>query len=73
MKAIIKKKMRHKDTPGKAGRIGNGKIWEALKKDALGAKGKFSPDSLSATISKFKEANGRPFKPNGKKPINRPK
>lgn len=66
MKPVIKKKMRHKDTPGKAGRIGNGKIWEALKKEALGHKGKFNPDSLAQTINKFKEANG-------KKPINRPK
>ena len=73
MKPVIKKKMRHRDTPGKASRIGNGKIWEELRKQALGSKGKFNPTSLSQTISKFKEANGRPFKPNGKKPINRPK
>ncbi len=72
MKAIIKKKMRHKDTPGKAGRIGNGKIWEALKKETLGSKGKFSPDTLTLAIEKFKGAT-RPFKPSGKKPINRPK
>ena len=65
--------MRHRHTPGKAGRIGNGKIWEQLKAEALGSKGKFNPASLNETISKFKAANGRPFKPNGKKPINRPK
>ncbi len=73
MKPVIQKKARHKNTPGRAGRIGNGKIWEALKKETLGSKGKFNPVSLSQTIAKFKEANGRPFKPNGKKPVSRPK
>jgi hypothetical protein len=44
-----------------------------LKAQTLGRSTKFSADKLSVTISKFKEANGRPYKPNGKKPINRPK
>lgn len=67
------KKGRHRDTPGKAGRIQQGKIWEMLKAQTMGRSTKFSSEKLSAVIEKFKEANGRPHKPNGKKPINRPK
>lgn len=70
---VTHKKARHRDTPGKAERITNGKVWEMLKAQTLGRSTKFSADKLSVTISKFKEANGRPHKPNGKKPINRPK
>lgn len=64
-------KGRHRNMPGKAKRIENGKIWEALKSKTLGRSTSFSPDKLSHTISQFK--NAKPFKPSGKKPISRPK
>jgi hypothetical protein len=71
MKPVTSKKARHRNTPGKAKRIQNGKMWDALKAQTLGRSTAFSPTKLSHTISQFK--NARPFKPNGKKPINRPK
>ncbi|MEI8223764.1 MAG: hypothetical protein WCG20_01430 [bacterium] len=67
------KKGRHRNMPGKSARIEKGKAWDLLKAQTMGRSTIFSADRLSATISKFKEANGRPHKPNGKKPINRPK
>jgi hypothetical protein len=67
------KKGRHRNMPGKSARIEKGKVWDLLKAQTMGRSTKFSSEKLSATISKFKEANGRPHKPNGKKPINRPK
>lgn len=67
------KKGRHRNMPGKSARIEKGKVWDLLKAQTMGRSTKFSSEKLSATISKFKEANGRPYKPNGKKPINRPK
>lgn len=67
------KKGRHRNMPGKSARIEKGKVWDMLKAQTLGRSTKFSSDKLAVTISKFKEANGRPHKPNGKKPINRPK
>lgn len=65
------KKNRHRDTPGKAGRIANGKAWDALKAQTLGRSTTFSTERLNQTINQFK--NARPFKPSGKKPISRPK
>lgn len=65
------KKARHRDTPGKAARIQNGKLWDTLRSAVLGNSQKFSNDKLSTTITQFK--NARPFKPSGKKPISRPK
>jgi hypothetical protein len=55
----------------KAARLENGKAWELLKAQTMGRSTKFSAEKLNQTISKFK--NARPFKPNGKKPISRPK
>lgn len=65
------KKGRHRNTPGKAARIANGKAWDELKAKTLGRSTTFSLKKLDHTISQFK--NARPYKPNGKKPINRPK
>jgi hypothetical protein len=67
------KKGRHRNMPGKSARIEKGKVWDLLKAQTLGRSTTFSSAKLSETILKFKEANGRPHKPNGKKPINRPK
>lgn len=67
------KKGRHRNMPGKAERVKKGQMWDLLKAETMGRSTKFSADRLSQTIAKFKEANGRPHKPNGKKPINRPK
>ena len=67
------KKGRHRNMPGKSARIEKGKVWDLLKAQTMGRSTIFSAERLSVTISKFKEANGRPHKPNGKKPINRPK
>ena len=64
-------KGRHRNTPGKAKRIANGKAWDLLKAQTLGKSTTFSLKKLDHTISKFK--NARPFKPSGKKPISRPK
>lgn len=64
-------KGRHRNTPGKAKRIANGKAWDALKAQTLGRSTVFSAARLSQTITQFK--NARPFKPSGKKPISRPK
>ena len=67
------KKGRHRNMPGKAARIEKGKVWEMLKAQTMGRSTTFSAEKLSVMINKFKDANGRPHKPNGKKPINRPK
>lgn len=49
------KKGRHRNTPGKAKRIANGKVWEELKAKTLGRSTTFSAKRLALTITQFKK------------------
>ncbi len=71
MKPKTNTKGRHRDNPAKAERVKNGKMWEMIKAEALGRSAKLSPEKLTSAINQFR--NTKSNKPNGKKPINRPK
>ena len=58
MKPTIQNKERHRNAPAKVSRLTNNKTWEHYKAEAVGRKGKFSPEALKLAITLFKKDKG---------------